>query len=231
MRENYPLPERKELRSIEDILTEFRNKVTEFVPPHKIAFALAALAAIGAGCAKDHGTGVLPPPPTATYGPAVAGDDADERQGYQQEQTAKDNTQIDTLREQIKRDDPPKEEVHHLQISETNIREACDQKIEGQFTLKAVNVLNSNGIACAFVERPAEGASENEEQFTYEALLFHLNESGGMSFITQFPADTFDTPRYEMKHNPDVTAMGLTVDELTWLIQNPPENGELITIK
>lgn len=233
MPEHYPSPESKEHRSIGDILAEFGNRTLEFVDNKKIAIALGILATLGASCAKNTEVGnpsIPLPVPTPTYQTENPRDDTYSPQGVKLGRET-DNRKIDTLRKQIKQNKPSKETVKGLKISEAEARDACGQVIKGQFTLTAINVLNSKKVACAFVEKPAEGASENEEQQTFEALLFRVNESGAMSLIAEFAADSFDAPRKAMENNSDLAKSRLTLDELTWLVQHTPESDDLVTIK
>ena len=228
-----PNPEREPSR-ISLIVEDFRRRLSDFVPRNKVAAALAIVAALSSSCARiEHGQGQVSDSDQKiedTRGP--------ESYKQPQDSLSPENGQmkIAEIRKQIAKTKDPTSFTEHqeqpkVNFDQSTVLEACGEVIQKEHQVQAINVLREKNILAAFVEIPIEGGAETEEATDYQALLFTIGNNGELSLITKFSADTFDTPKHEFENNPAITNAGISLKDLTWLVQNSPTGKNLVSIK
>lgn len=234
MNEKFSPNQEREPGRISLIVEDFRTRLSDFVPRNKVAAALAIVAALGTSCARiEHSQGQLKNSDQEiedTRGPET----------YEQPQDSLSpedgQMKIDEIRKQIAETKEPTSSTEHQEQTEVNfdqstVLEACNEVIQKEHQVQAINILREKNILAAFVEIPIEGGAETEEATDYQALLFTIGENGKLSLITKFSADTFDTPKHEFENNPAITDAGISLEDLTWLVQNSPTGENLVSIK
>lgn len=224
-----PGPEREKI-TLSEIVEEFKYKIADFVPRNKMATALLIVAALGTGCARMREQRQEPSGAQEIERLAPEIDEGN----IVKEIKPTDSETIESLRRQISEE--PTEEVEQetditTDISEEEVIKACEEVMSGDHKVGGINILSEKKILSALVEVPNEGAAETEEQTTYRALIFKIDDNNNLRLISKFATDAFDVPKYQMEHNEAIASSGLTLEELKWLVWNSSEDENLISVK